>query len=338
MNSPKISIIVPLYNVEKYLRQCLDSILAQTFSDWECILVDDGSKDRSGAICDEYAARDNRFVVVHKHNEGVAKARITAFEHSKGELVTFIDSDDYVAPEYLEKLSQPILEDSMDMVSCNYFDVSSETNRITSGKKVMEGIFSGTDLVNFIGSHYFYDKSCRGFGMTNMLWSKMVRREYVEQGLNCGVGMWFGEDQVALFSMLYRVKKLCLISNRLYYYVHYKGQATQRYDYTLWDSLIKMFRTYKEIDSRGIAQEGLRIRTWLYIYRTIHNKMIPSGINISDFNHHLSNACNHPYMKFFFRPIVLGLGWRAEIEYWILKLRWFRLYYNLFTMKVKHTL
>ena len=115
---PKISIIVPVYKVEKYLRRCLDSIVAQTFTNWECILVDDGSPDNSGKICDEYAEEDARFRVIHKQNEGVAKARLTAFENSQGELITFIDSDDYVSELYLEKLSKPILEDNADMVSC----------------------------------------------------------------------------------------------------------------------------------------------------------------------------------------------------------------------------
>ena len=118
-NQPLVSIIVPVYNVEPYLRKCLDSILAQTYQNWECILVDDGSKDCSGAISDEYANKDNRFIVVHKQNEGVTKARITAFDHSKGELVTFVDADDYVESEYVEKLSKPIVEENVDMVSCN---------------------------------------------------------------------------------------------------------------------------------------------------------------------------------------------------------------------------
>ena len=79
MNNPLISIIVPVYNVEKYLRPCLDSILSQTYTNWEAILVDDGSKDNSGNICDEYAQKDSRFIVVHKENAGVAQARITGF-------------------------------------------------------------------------------------------------------------------------------------------------------------------------------------------------------------------------------------------------------------------
>lgn len=104
--SPKISIIVPVYNVEKFLPQCLDSILAQTYTDYELILVDDGSKDRSPTICDDYAARDNRISVVHKSNGGVSAARNTGIEAARGEYITFIDSDDYISPDYLEAFFQ----------------------------------------------------------------------------------------------------------------------------------------------------------------------------------------------------------------------------------------
>ena len=101
---PKVSIIVPVYNVEPYLRQCLDSILAQTFTDWECILVDDGSKDGSGAICDEYAEKDSRFRVVHQENKGSSAARNEGLSLSKGIYLSFIDSDDWVENNYLERL------------------------------------------------------------------------------------------------------------------------------------------------------------------------------------------------------------------------------------------
>lgn len=96
-----ISIIVPIYNVEKYLRKCIDSILSQTYSDFEVLLIDDGSKDQSGEICDEYAARDSRVRVFHKENGGVSSARNLGIEQAKGEWITFIDSDDWVDADYL---------------------------------------------------------------------------------------------------------------------------------------------------------------------------------------------------------------------------------------------
>ena len=333
ISSPIVSIIVPVYNVEKYLRPCLGSIVAQTFKDYEVVLVDDGSTDDSGKICDEYAEKDDRFVVIHKQNEGVAKARITAFEHSKGKLITFIDSDDYVSPDYLEKLSRPIIEEDADMVSCNFFDVDSTTQKVTAGKLTLQGIYEKEELRDFIANHYFFDHSCHGFGMTNFLWTKMVKRSFVAEGLKDGVGMWFGEDQIAMFSMLYKIAKLWVIPDRLYYYIHYKEQATQRYDASLWDSLIKMFKAYQRLDTEHIASRGLRIRTWLYVSRTISDKMIPSGMGKNTFALHLAQMRQDPFMGTFFRPLKTGLGWKSDIKYWIIKLRLYRLCYVCFYQK-----
>ena len=116
MFSPKISIIVPVYNVEKYIRRCLDSIAAQTFTDWECICVDDGTPDASGKICNEYAQKDSRFVVIHKENGGVSSARNAGLNVAKGEYVTFCDSDDWVEKEMLEVLYNTALETDADVV------------------------------------------------------------------------------------------------------------------------------------------------------------------------------------------------------------------------------
>lgn len=105
---PKVSIIIPVYNVEKYLRRCLDSVLGQTLSCWEAVLVDDGTPDGSGAICDEYAARDSRFRVIHRENGGLSAARNTGIEwtlqNSESQYLTFLDSDDWLHPQFLEVL------------------------------------------------------------------------------------------------------------------------------------------------------------------------------------------------------------------------------------------
>ena len=102
MKQPKISIIVPVYNAEKYLRQCMDSILNQSFQDFELLLIDDGSKDDSGIICDEYAKKDKRISVWHQENQGVSVARNVGLEHAQGEWIYFPDSDDIVVENALE--------------------------------------------------------------------------------------------------------------------------------------------------------------------------------------------------------------------------------------------
>lgn len=104
MENPKISIIVPVYNAERYLHRCIESILAQTFKDFELLLIDDGSKDNSGYICNEYAGKDERVKVWHKENGGVSSARNVGLDNVKGEWVTFVDSDDYISSNYFDNL------------------------------------------------------------------------------------------------------------------------------------------------------------------------------------------------------------------------------------------
>lgn len=101
---PKISIIVPVYNTEKYISNCIESILKQKEKDFELLLIDDGSKDQSGRICDTYATKDDRIKVIHKKNGGVSSARNLGIDHAKGEMIFFIDSDDTVGPDYLKNL------------------------------------------------------------------------------------------------------------------------------------------------------------------------------------------------------------------------------------------
>ncbi len=114
-----VSVIVPVYNVEKYLRECIDSVLAQTYTNYEIILVDDGSTDSSGAICDEYAEKNNCITVIHKKNEGLSCARNSGFERASGKYVYFLDSDDYVTEDMLEQTVQVAQEDKSDIV---FFD------------------------------------------------------------------------------------------------------------------------------------------------------------------------------------------------------------------------
>lgn len=116
----KISIIIPIYNVEKYLRRCLDSVKNQTFQDWQAICIDDGSPDKSGEIADEYAQQDKRFIVVHKKNMGVSSARNDGIKLVKSEYVIFLDSDDCIHPQTLEILYNFAIKYSVDIVSFRY--------------------------------------------------------------------------------------------------------------------------------------------------------------------------------------------------------------------------
>ncbi|MDE7165777.1 MAG: glycosyltransferase [Bacteroidaceae bacterium] len=158
--TPEISIIVPIYNVEKYLRDCLDSIKSQTFTDWECILIDDCSPDGSGAICDEYAAGDSRFRVIHNHpNGGVAKARNLGIRAVKGEYIGFVDPDDWIETDHFQTLYELITTYRVDMAQVGLIQEYkgycrqkplTKTMQILDQKKVVRELFLGSSLPNYL--------------------------------------------------------------------------------------------------------------------------------------------------------------------------------------------
>lgn len=117
---PLISIIMPVYNVEQYLNYCMESILAQDYKNLEIILIDDGSTDSSGDMCDEYAKNDSRIKVIHKKNGGLSSARNIGIEVMTGKYMTFVDPDDYIRIDYVSRMYKYILEDETDLVVCSY--------------------------------------------------------------------------------------------------------------------------------------------------------------------------------------------------------------------------
>lgn len=125
-----ISVIVPVYNVEKYINKCIDSILNQTHKNLEIILVDDGSQDNSGKICDEYAKEDKRIIIIHKENGGVSSARNIGLENATGKYVTFIDADDYVDENYCQKLLETLIEQNVDCVACGHNRIYNKENKL----------------------------------------------------------------------------------------------------------------------------------------------------------------------------------------------------------------
>ena len=207
---PEISIIVPVYKVEKYLRQCLESILSQTFVSWECIVVDDGSPDGCGAICDEFAARDTRFRVIHKPNEGLSIARNTALKAAEGAFIAFVDSDDWVEPEYLQTLYDLIIEYDADVSQIGIIrEYTTFTRPLT---------FSGD--IRVLTGHRPFAEIMRDKTVRSYVWNKLYRREIVQEGFP--EGRLF-EDVYAQSNWFARVHKMVLSPKMLYHYRMRRG-------------------------------------------------------------------------------------------------------------------
>ena len=160
MKNDMISIIIPIYNVEKYLEKCLDSILNQTYKNLEIILIDDGSTDNSPNICNSYCEKDKRIKIIHKNNEGVSSARNKGIELSKGKYIVFIDSDDYVSNEHIEVLYDCIISNNVDLVISNLIDISEDGIILNNEEK--ESFLMNKDqcLKELLSEDNFYHLCC----------------------------------------------------------------------------------------------------------------------------------------------------------------------------------
>ena len=203
--SPLVSIIVPVYNVEKYLRECVDSILAQTYRNLEVLLIDDGSPDRSGAICDEYAAADPRVRVIHQANAGAATARNTGLNIAAGELISFIDSDDFIAENMIEIMTDHICREQADLVICNVAPCYDRNSILSCESPIVDQTYP---LEVFIKKEQVWQYM--------VLWNKLYRRHLFDH-IRFPDGFIY-EDNATNHRILGQCRTIVTITDELYFY------------------------------------------------------------------------------------------------------------------------
>lgn len=211
---PLLSIIVPVYNVERYLATCLNSIVSQSFEDYELLLIDDGSNDSSGKICDDYALENSRIKVFHKKNEGVSVARNLGIEKSAGEWIYFVDSDDELMPESLTQLTSRIGDD-VDIVEGRYLPVGIEKPLGLPQFQNAEEIYTKEEYAYRI---YRYElKQYHGY-----LWNKIFRAQVIkDNGLRFHSDIFFKEDGLFIMEYVCRMAHCVLYFHQLLY-LYYK--------------------------------------------------------------------------------------------------------------------
>lgn len=204
--NPKISIIVPVYKVEPYIRKCVDSILAQTLTDFELILVDDGSQDKCGEICDEYAHLDNRVIVIHKENGGQATARNAALDIAKGDYIGFVDSDDWIEPDMYELL--------YDMCQRNNCDIANCTSIIYFKNKTVK---NGTHPLTVHNRDQAMRVMLEGKLYDEVVWTKLFKRNLLEK-VRFPVGVMY-EDTAFTYKVIHNSSRVCCIGAPKYHYI-----------------------------------------------------------------------------------------------------------------------
>ena len=204
-----ISIIIPVYNVEKYLDECLLSVFNQSYKDWECILINDGSTDKSGTICNKWHALDNRFIVIHQKNQGVSQARNIGLKQAKGKYICFVDSDDWIASNYLQCMINN-MHDNIDIVVSGITSVK-ENKVVNILLPKQNNIYS----MNQNSADRFIADIDLFYGPV----SKLYKKEIIKiNDITFPIDISLGEDMTFVFSYLSHVKKISSITESFYFY------------------------------------------------------------------------------------------------------------------------
>lgn len=277
----QISIIIPVYNSEKYLQKCFDSITNQTFSDFEVIVINDGSKDNSGEICDHYAKIDSRFKVLHKKNEGVSIARNTGIEHASGEYITFIDSDDWVDEDYLQMMMS-VATTGCDLVVsgivCNYTNGEIKTLTIDNAYFPSNNI---DHLHSLIKSRLYY-------GPCN----KVYKADIIKSNkITFPQGISYGEDRIFNYQYIGYVDKIQALSYAGYHYLKLDNGSLSttilsnmfELEYSQWKMLNDVYR------SKGAFNEEVQQDQYTDLFWIIHDNIFA--------NRKLSNGKFYKYIK-----------------------------------------
>lgn len=233
---PKVSVIVPVYNAEKYLTECVDSILAQTLRDIEVILVDDGATDSSPAICDAYAEKDDRVRVIHKPNGRAASARNAGMKIAQGDYIAFVDSDDWIDPSMYQKM----FATKADVCLCDYIRFKGKQEFSFTQPNVRDGFYDKEQIRKEIYSHLVMDGIEYPITISN--WALLIRRRVIEENhLSYREDIHVSEDAPFGSEVLYCADTFAYIKGQcLYHYRMTEGSTSSTYKSWWWDSFLKI--------------------------------------------------------------------------------------------------
>lgn len=264
-----ISVLVPVYNVEKYLRRCLDSILTQTYTDYEIVLVDDGSTDQSGAICDQYALEHSCIRVIHQKNAGLAEVRNVSMAHAKGEYIAFVDSDDAIEKTYLECLMNDLTDSGADVSICSWSEVSDDGNRRELSWDHKEDGFQ-VWTTEQAAKALLYQK-----GIDNNTWGKLYTRGVLE-GIVFPKGRLY-EDIAVTYQVFMKAKRVCYRPEPLYLYTtNTTGISQSAFSPKRMDLIDMAEGMYADIERRFPdfvhAAKARLMRAYIHVYMQIPKK------------------------------------------------------------------
>lgn len=257
-----VSIIIPVYNIEKYLKQCIESVVRQSYYNLEILIIDDGSTDESGFICDDYSLKDKRISVYHTNNRGLSAARNFGLDKANGEFVSFIDSDDWFEPDAIENMIKKALETGADIVCCRYIQ---EYNRNWIEKEDdlgKEKVFTGDEAIK---------EYCIGSSISSVVWNKLYRKTIFD-GIRFPERRYY-EEYATTYKIILKCKTIACIPKVLVHYRMRKGSINNSHDLIhlkdqwwactkCFEDLASISREYGTYQLKMCIVTILRLWTW----------------------------------------------------------------------------
>lgn len=309
-DKPFLSIIIPVYNTEEYLACCLDSILVQDYTDYELILVDDGSTDGSAGICDRYAAEHPQVQCLHQTNSGHTSARQNGVRASSGRYVTFVDSDDWVAPDMYRKMCQAIYDTQADIVICDYTAVTPD-KEVVCRNLFSRGFYDKIRLEKEVYPYMIYSGTYFKYGIAPSLCNKLFRRELLENHLfHVPNDIVVGEDALASYSCMLEASSIYFVDESFYYYRSNASSVSRRAipvkrlleNHKVFGTLQQVIDTSKypcmekQLDYYCVYQSLL---TYELVFRNMTH--MPS-----EFRRHFTDECNYVPIRKAFASVPIG--------------------------------
>lgn len=236
-----ISVIVPVYNGELYISECINSILMQTEKNFELILIDDGSTDNSGKICDRFADSDSRIRVVHKENKGLINARITGIEMAEYELIAFVDADDWIEDIYLERMLKARDKTNADIVISGCM-AEKDGAKKSIENLILPGIYEEDKLEKDFIPRMLYYKGFYEFGIMPYMCNKIFRKDLLQKCyMKINTSIYDGEDAAVVYPYLLSAKKVVVIEDNMYHYRIHENSMTYKRDEGFYENVSKLY-------------------------------------------------------------------------------------------------
>lgn len=308
--SKLVSVVIPLFNCEKYVIPCLQSLQQQIYTDIEVIVVDDYSTDHSVEIVKNFASNDKRFLLLQNAaRNGVSASRKLGVKASHGDYLMFVDADDYVVPDMLTKMTTVM--DDYDICICNHF-LDIEGRRVKVKERTAPGIYEGAALDKLrsdkmiFSVHGFEDMSLYGY-----LWGKLYKRSLVLANLQYfDPELWYSEDHYLLTALMLDAKKCVVITDRLYCYRQSAGQITQRYKAGFLDNSITLYQKWETLLRNKGAKPDLQRANAEFFLKNVEGA-IKSEVRDSNKNY---AACYEFLQKVYQQPVIKEVLEKTDLE------------------------